>query len=237
MGEQQQQQQATGQEQQQQQQQQQEPKKIELDEETYAALLDKIDELEGKVTPKGKQQKQSDDEDEDEVDRLAREGRQQQGRQQELNLDDMSPSQLVKVIQDQVRQEIAGPIFVAVNELKYTMEIDKLTRPKEMGGEGIKDLMDYKDDIMALMLENPKMTMKRAYTLAKVENPEKSKQDTQASDGRDRDARLRHLPPHPKRAFGERPGQAEASTTEGEPKDLKGAVTKAFDEVFKGQNV
>lgn len=233
MGDQEQKQEATGAGQQQQQQQDQQSRKIELDEDTYAALLDKIDELEGKVQPKGKAQQH---EDEDDVDSLAREGRQAQGKPEEVNLDDLTPSQLVKVIRQQVSQEIAGPVLVAVNELKYGMEIDKLMRPAELGGEGIKDLLEYKQEIMELMIDNPKMSMKRAYTLARAENPDKVKTE-KATDGRERETRLRHLPPHPKRAFGERPGQAESSTTEGEPKDLKGAVTKAFDEVFKGREV
>jgi len=68
-------------------QEQAEAKKVELDEETYAALLDKLDELEKAVQPKGSRR----EEPEDDLDELAREGRQATGKDQGVNMDDMTP--------------------------------------------------------------------------------------------------------------------------------------------------
>jgi hypothetical protein len=148
-------------------------------------------------------------------------------------MDDMTPSQLAAHLNKNFTQSI-GPVLVAVNELKYTMEMDKLMRPKEVGGEGCDDLLDYRQEIMELMMDNPKMSMKRAYTLAKAENPERSSATKKAKPEGERETRLRHLPPHPhKGSLGERPGSAEAAVRSGDPKSLQDAAERAFNEVMK----
>lgn len=208
-------------------------RKIELDEETYSALLDKLDELETRVSKSGKQ-KDEVEEEEDDVESLAREGKEGRG-EKETNIDDLTNAQLLSLVEDKLTKDVMGPVMVAINQLRIEGEIDRLTRPKELGGEGIKDFWSYKDEIYQIASQHPKMTLKRAYLLAKSENPEKGKGTEKANDARDRDARLRHLPERPQRTHSERPGMAESSSKEGDPKTLKDAAAKAYDEVFSGR--
>jgi len=207
--------------QQQQQQQDQQTEQIVLDPETYQALLDRLDELEGLVNKSG----DLEDDDLDDVDSLAREA--QRGTQRdepEINLDEMSRKDFLQFTLQQISEGVVTPLAVAVEELKLSQEIDRLTRRK-----GYEDFWDYKDEIYRIAKDNPKLSLEKVYKLAKAEAEEKQT-NLPAKKGTSRERLLRHLP-----NLGERPsGQTGSATEKSEPKSLREAAERAFDEVIQG---
>jgi hypothetical protein len=201
---------------------------ITLDPQTYQALLDQLDYLESKV-----QGKEKDPDDLDDLDSLVDEVKRTQSpaqnqSSQEPNLEDLSRQELVQYTIQQISEGIVTPLAVALEEIKINQEIDRLTRD-----EKYKDFWDYKDEIYRIARENPGLSLKRVYHLAKAEKEEQQKQETQRPKGRSREALLRHLPPV--NTFGERPsGTPRGATEEEEPRSLREAAEKAFDEVMKG---
>ena len=197
----------------------------------YNQLLDRLDYLEGQVAGKG----QSPKEGQNDLDDLADRGQQQQKRQQRQqdddqmpNFDQMTPTEMASTIFQGIHANFIQPLMVQLEEIRYAAEIDRLSRQ-----EGFEDLMAYQDELVRHISQNPKLSLKQAYTLAKQENPDKGKKTQEAQKAQEK------VPPKTSdilktlQATGNRsPAIPRGVTRENEPDDLQGAAESAYDEVF-----
>ena len=200
------------------------PEQVTIDAKTYQALLDYLGDLEGQIKEK------DDSSNFDDLDALASEGQkdsqQQQGQQQqEINFDEMSRKEFLQFTLQQLSEEVISPMAVALEEVKLNQEIDKLTRKEEY-----KDFWDYKDGIYKIAKDNPRLSLKKVYKLAKSEADDNKTKDNKSTN-KNRSGLLKHLP----NALGERPSGQSSNTTEAsEPKTLREAASLAFDEIIQG---
>lgn len=211
-----------------------EDEKIEIGVKDYTLILDRLEELEEvnkrllEGGGKGKNKEAIDNDEGDDIDRLLEEGK-GKSRVRQVDYDNMTPSQLV----NQMRQEFGASLAdmgVAIHALRLEREIDSLIE------SGLTDLGDYEEEIFRIMTDNPKMSVKRAYTIAKAENPKAKKKDDDGDDdkGKRRSSFLDSLPdPRRKRSYGERPGAARSTTDRARSKTVEDAAERAFDETFK----
>lgn len=189
--------------------------KIELDVDTYQALLDRLDELESAGKKSSNPIKDLADEGR---------GRQQPVKQEEVDLDGMSQSELAGYIVQQIGQQFVHPVSVEMQGIKLALEIDKLEKDEDYGPA----FKEHQDKVFELATENPKLSLKQATAIAVKEASKTSKSET-SDKVKDRDARLRHLPkafPH-----SERPGTSSGTMKKEEPKDRKGAAERAIEEL------
>ena len=201
--------------------QDQEP--VVLDPKTYQALLEHLDDLEGQVKEKGSSSNNLDD-----LDSLADEARgsKQQQQEEEVDFDGMSRKDFLQYTLKQLSEEVVSPLAVAIEEVKLSQEIDQLTRDEKYA-----DFWDHKDEIYKIAKDNPRLSLKKVYKLAKSEAEDKKTSDSETKT-KSRKGLLRHLPDS---TFGERPsGQAESTTEKSEPATLKEAASRAFDEIMEG---
>jgi hypothetical protein len=204
-----------------------EEEKVELDAETYQALLDKLGDLEEKV--KGKEV-----EEEDEVTRLAREAEEKKvGEVKSLDYDSLTNKQLVEALETGINESVVVPLLTKISELEIKAEITELISYED--GEGKKpyeDFWDYRKEIYAIAKDNPNLDLERCYKLAKEQVGDKGETTTkEKGSGEDR---LRHLPPVRRKGAptGERPGVSISATSEEEPKTRREAAEKAYEEVL-----
>ena len=206
-----------------QQQDNQQEETVTLDSQTYKALLDQLEYLESKIEDKNNTEPDDLDSLVDEVKRPV----QSQDQQHEINLEDLSRQELVQYTIQQISEGVITPLAVTLEEIKINQEIDRLTR-----NEKYKDFWDYKDEIYRIAKENPSLSLKRVYHLAKAEKEEQNRQNQQSGGGKQYKNLLKHLPPV--RTFGERPSGTPRSTTkEKPPESLKDAAEKAFDDIMQ----
>jgi hypothetical protein len=210
--------------------QNQQNQKVELDTETYQALLDKLTDLEDQV-----KSKERSNEDEDEVSRLAREAQRKQGQEerQPIDYDGLSNKQLVEAIGQGVEETVLVPLLTRIEEVELRMEIkDLLSETDEKGNKLYGNFWDYKDEIYEIAKDNPKLSLKRCYQLARSGKSEQSKTEKrEKGSGEDR---LRHLPKVP--IIGEKPGgPSSSSMSEEEPQTRKEALGKVYDQLFEGK--
>jgi len=200
--------------------------KIELDPETYQALLTRLSDLEGEVKKAGET-----GEEETEVERLAREAAAEKGETgtEQVDYDALSNTQLIQTLEKDITANVLNPLLTRIEEVSLRIEIDQLTRQTDKDGKLLYgDFWDYKDEIYEISKDNPNLSLERAYKLATEGKGEK---ETTLKGKEGSEDLLRHLPTL-KTPVGERPGVSVGTTEEEEPKDLKGAATKAYDEVF-----
>lgn len=198
--------------------------KVELDRETYSALLDRIAELEAESTrPRRKEEETSD------IDTLAEEGRRRpqarEVKEEPTNLDEYTPSQLAQFIIDRVNDQGGQrlqKIEVAVETMRVLREIDKAEAK-------YPDFYNYEEKIRELAMETPSLSIEKAYKLAKLDEAEKKpKEGEEEHRPATRTERLLKLPP---RTFGEKPGAAVGATKESsQTNTLKEAATRAWNE-------
>ncbi|RLG40665.1 MAG: hypothetical protein DRN78_05220 [Thermoproteota archaeon] len=209
---------------------QEEQQKVELDVETYTALLDRLEELEQAVekgTPKGKGKSSVDDL----LDELDDPDEPSGQKDEPVDLDSMSRAEFLQFTLQQISEGVISPLAVAVEEMRLDREIDKLTRD-----EKYQDFWDYKDEIYQIAKDNPKLSLKKAYLIAKQEASEKAKGKGKDETGglAARAVKLKTRLPDP-RAFGERPsGTPTGSTQDMGPVSLEEAAARAYDEAMKG---
>lgn len=203
------------------------PKKIELPEETYEALLDRVavyEELE-EETKKSKSSTEKSI-----VDDLADEGL--SGKKDEPiklpdDFDDLSNTQLLTYIAEAINAQ-AGPrlqqLERSIHTLKVKQEIDSAATRHE-------DFWTYEDDIRQIAIANPTLRIEDAYQLAKSRNP-KPQQKTEGDQSRERKPtkteRLLNLPP--RGSYGEKPTVATSSTEKVLSGDLRSAAERAWEE-------
>lgn len=200
--------------------------KVELDPETYAALLDRIAELEDVSSTKESKSKGN----RSIVDELADEGKEGSQIPQITppdNLDEMSNTQLVNFIVDVLNKQ-AGPrlenMEVKYETLRVLREIDKAESKYD-------DFWRYENKIREISMANPALSIERAYHLAKAENPPPPKVEGEET-AKDRKTRTEKLLNLPGRALGEKPSVAVSSTAEvSKNTTLKDASSRAWDEI------
>jgi hypothetical protein len=98
------------------------------------------------------------------------------------------------------------------------------------------DFWEYEEDIRRIAMENPSLSIEKAYKLAKLEKGgEEGKGRGKESEERvSRIQKILNLPPAVPR--GEKPGTVPSSTKAGEVKSLREAALKAWEEtVGKGK--
>lgn len=200
--------------------------KIEIDANTYGALLDRIAELEDMTSARPTQQNLE----RSPIDELADEGRSHETQESVItppkDLDEMSNAQLVDFIFTSINQQAAGridKIEVAVETLRVAREIDKAESK-------YSDFWLYGDQVKKIALANPALSIERAYHLAKAENPKKQESSDKTKPREPtRTEKLLHLPT---RTFGEKPTVATASTSETKRGlGREEAAKRAWDEV------
>ena len=78
------------------------------------------------------------------------------------------------------------PLEDKLGQVETTVTSDLGRRQVDELQTEAKDLMEWKDELAATLKENPSLTLKRAYTIVRAENPDKaSKLDAKASNGKD----------------------------------------------------
>lgn len=197
------------------------PAKVELDPETYAAMLDRLDELEAKNQPP-----------EDEVDALAQQAQPQQqkpGRAVDLNR--MTNEQLAQFVATELASDVINPMLVKLSQIELRIEEKEL-------GETYKDFKEFKQDTYSLLHKNPSLSLEQAYLLAKQTKGPKAEDKT---EGKERNSEkqeapakkdlLRHLPPRPA-IHGEKPsGAAAGATRPAKPSDVRSAAERAIEDL------
>ncbi len=197
---------------------------VTLSAEQYNALLDRLDELEELAKKPLTQEKVST------IDELAKEVEEEkeEGPKGEIDWEQVSPEQAVEYVLSRVREEMIAPLYKEIMVERITREIEKLESE-------VDDFDEYAEEVQKLMLENPRLSVKRAYLLAKAElGPTKGKGKGEGEEEEElpkpKDL-LRTLPPRPaaKRSSGEKPGMVAPGKKA--PQTLKEAVELAAEEV------
>ena len=204
--------------------------KVELEAETYGALLDRLAELEQEAALKPLRRSNETYD----VDELAEQGRRRSSQEDVTtprtptevpNLDEMTNTQLaqfiVGVINEQGGTKIKS-LETTVNKLMVMREIDKVESKYD-------DFWSYEDKIKDLAINTPGLSIEQAYKLAKAELGPRNDQ-AEGDRQRTRTEKLLKLPP---RILSERPGQAASSSTNvhrGE--SLKTAAERAWEDVI-----
>jgi len=201
-----------------------EEKVVTLSESQYAALLDRVAELEDVSLSKGKKEIYD-------VDELAEEGKRPEvkPKEEEVDWDALSNKELVERIVGSVNEAGVG-LVTKIETLKVLREIDK-------GEAKHKDFWDYEKDIRKIASENPTLSIEDAYQLAKAKKGGGKEEKKEGEKGEEvgakttRTEKLLNLPPR-----GEKPGVVSSSTREGKVKTLREAADRAWDEaVGKGK--
>ncbi len=202
-----------------------------LTKEQYSAILDRMDELEQEASSKrsdkgSKGGRQT-------VDDLAREAKPRKESEEKvppLDLEGMTNTELVQFIFRAAEEHIVQPMSVQLQTIKVMGEIDKCFAKHD-------DFYDYQDRVREIAIENPTLSIEKAYKMARLEADEEEKDNKEKGEekGSDRASSKRGkgvqllIPPRP--ILGERPGTAGAATKPGPAKTLRQAAERAWDEV------
>lgn len=190
---------------------------VTLTKEQYAALLDRVAELEDASLRKEK--------DIWSLNELTEEGKKapkQTKEEEEPDWDNISGKELVQRITEAVNQ--AGvKLQTEIETLKVMREIDKCEAK-------YKDFWEHEEEMRKIAMENPSLSIEKAYQLAKIDKEGEKKEEGVAKT---KTEKLLNLPP---RSEGEKPGVVPSSTKASEVKTLREAALKAWDEtVGKGK--
>jgi len=212
-----------------------EGKVVNLSEEQYGQLLDRIAELEElSSTAKSRVSKEVYD-----IDELAEEGkreRREKGKEEEEakqltseEIDNMSNTQLVNFIFQQGDQRI-GDMNVKVETLRVLREIDKAE-------DKYPDFWKHEKEVRQMAIENPSLSIDKVYKLVKLEKGEEIPKGEKKKEGEEEEATAKVtrtekiLRLSPRGSIGEKPGVASRSTKGSEIKTLKEASSRAWDEI------
>lgn len=193
--------------------------KVTLDGKTYNALLDRLEELEALATQAPRRK-------EDPIDDLYEEGlrRSAAGETRETKeLDEMSNTELFQYIMAIGSKQIHD-IAVGLETVKLLRQIDKVSSKYD-------DFDVYEEEIKELAMENPTLSIEKAYKLAKAENPTKGQKKQLAGGPTTRTERILQLPS--RHVVGEKPSNMSGGSTKVTNKvyTTKDAAEEAWDEV------
>lgn len=197
---------------------------VTLTKDQYNALMDRIGDLEALATAP----KANDNEDDDALDFLTNEGKKginkqdQEQQQQQVNVDEMSNTQLLSYAMNGFNQLFAKQ-NQAIESLTLQIEINDVKANN-------KDFDLYQKEVFNLAAKDPNMSILQAYKLAKVEDPDRAERSQKGEAGKTTvTEKLLRLPPR-----GEKPGIAPGSTTkDARALTIKEAASKAYEEVTK----
>ena len=193
--------------------------------EQYSGLLDRVAELEEMSLGKNQEKTYG-------LDELVDEGKGRKGVEKELEItqgseeiDNMSNTQVINLILEQVNKG-GQQIMTELQTMKVLREIDKCESKYD-------DFWKYGDEIRRIAIENPSLSIERAYHLAKSEKGEK-KVEKEGETGKGeqkitRTEKILNLPP--RGSGGEKPGAPKVSTKGSETKSLQESAKRAWDEV------
>jgi len=207
-----------------------EGEKVILEPEQYNALLDRLQELEELTLKGGKGKIKTVDELADDLEDDDQRG--QRGRQRQIDpnkINELSNTELARLILAEVQQNVAMPLLTKLEEFRVKDEIKELR--KDLGEDD--DFDDLKEEIYQVASKNPNLTIKQAYKLAKKESSPKRKDssddDEPEGKSKKKDALL-HLPP---RIHSERPTHARGATDKGAPETRAEAANRAYEDLEK----
>jgi hypothetical protein len=187
---------------------------VTLSPQQYAALLEKIDELESKT--KGRPAYS--------LEELAEEGKsrpdaERKARPPDKNLDDMNRLELAQYIVNVIGDHftpIANDLQVQLQTIKVAQEIDRAALKYQ-------DFWDLHEDILRIGTENPSLSIEKAYKLAKAERGERP------IDKKSKDQTLLTLPPKP--VLGDKPSGPTRKSTAPKVMSLSEAADRAWADV------
>lgn len=203
----------------QQKQQKQADNVVQIDASTYNALLDRLDELEGQASDRGVKTG-------DEIDDLYQEGTRDKGggehgkQEGQVNLDNLSNTELAHYVASELQNNALMPLLTKMADIELKLEVNSFRSSLKED-----DYSDYEEDVLKVMYDNPKMSVKKAYLLVKAEKGDKPTKEGEG-EGDSRNL-LKHLPKR-QVIHGEKPGAAAQGTEEPIPKDTKGAAKRAI---------
>ena len=212
-----------------------EEEKVELDAQTYGALLDRLDELEEKhIQP---MQPPVDDDPKSLIDELADEGKKDSDTPEITppeNLDTMSNTELLNFMVDVVNKQ-AGP---KMRDMEVKFETLRVLREIDKAESKYDDFWRYEGKIKELSMANPSLNIEQAYKLARAENPPPKGEEGSETPIAKRTTTEKILNLPPRTAFGEKPSVASGTTTEVDRgSTMKDAGEKAWEEaVGKDKN-
>ena len=208
--------------------------KVELTTEQYNAILDRMEEQDKMIeqmTSSSKREKSSNVQD---IDELAREGRKGKEKEPvEADWDSMGNKELVGAVFQLIDEHVVKPLNVELQTIKVMNEIDKVAIKYE-------DFYDLQDKVKEIAIENPTLSIEKAYKMAKLEVEEESGA-RRKSKGRDEGDEVNEsstkrgkgvqllIPSRP--TLGERPGLSGGSTRLGPAKTTREAAERAWDQV------
>lgn len=180
---------------------------VKLTPEQYDALLEELEKAKSKQSGH------------DIIDELAEKGKQSEDKidMDKVDFDSMSNAELVNYMLSLAQEHLVKPLLVQVETIRVQNEIDKCRSKHE-------DFDDYYQDIYKICMENPKMPIETAYKLAKMDKSEEPKKEKPV---------LRTLPPRPVRTHAEKPGISRSNTQMQEPRTLREAAMRAWEDVMK----
>jgi len=200
-------------------------RKIELPEETYDALLERVAVLEEQEDELKTQKKSP----KSVVDELADEGLADK-RDEPIKLpddfDDLTNTQLLTYIAEAINSQ-AGPrlqqLEKSIHTLKVRQEIDSAASRHE-------DFWTYEDEIRQIAIDNPTLRIEDAYQLAKSRNPKPTAPKEGETPKERRPTRTERLLNLKHVSYGEKPNVAAASTEKVLKGDLSSAAERAWEE-------
>ncbi|MCW7076430.1 MAG: hypothetical protein OCU18_03950 [Candidatus Syntrophoarchaeum sp.] len=195
---------------------QSEEKMVEIPEDSFNALLDKLDLLESASLEKR-----------NDVDALAEEAELVDERETDDSVDyeSMTRAELVNVIKqavvEDVRDTYIKPLAIKQDAQRISIEIDRIMRKP-----GYEDFLDYSDEILATAKENPNLPLEKIYKLVKDDRPEEEKTTTNKR-------LLRHLPKGAQPYTGEKPSISTSNVSSPKnPKSLRDAASMAYEKIL-----
>lgn len=198
--------------------------KITLSKEQYSALLDRLSELEGSTEKK----------DVYTLDELAKEGKERSRplkeaqEEEDIDWDNATPKDVYNKLVTEVNK-VGIQIKTDIETLKVMREIDKCEAKFE-------DFWKFEPAIRKIAMENPSLSIEKAYKLAKVDAGEEVNKKKEGEKDKDelkevaktKTEKLLNLPPRV--PTGEKPGVVPSSTKSSEKMTLRESALKAWDE-------
>jgi len=166
------------------------------------------------------------------LDELAEEGAKRRGKtkekEEEPDWDNLSNKELVQMVVEAVNKAGLG-LQTEIESIKVMREIDKAESKHD-------DFWKYEDEIRKVAIENPSLSIEKAYRLAKAEvegeekegKKEKGEGKEEVGEKKTKTEKLLNLPP--RIPPGERTGVV-SSSTKGSVKTLREAALKSWDEI------
>ena len=215
--------------------------KVELDPETYNALLDRLAELEAR--DQLPMRRAYADDSGDDIDALAREGRRRSEARSEapavpegdIDYDSLTNKQMIDLIVNAINR---GEPAKRLERLELSLQEVRVENELTQCINKHKDFMLYANEVKKLGMENPTLSLEKAYKLAKADDPERAirleKRDDKGGPKQTTTEKLLRLPPRHS-VHGEKPGVSPAATQESasvKGESLKGSATRAWDAVM-----